>query len=450
MSTGTTWASSTPTTNWATPGAIGATTANSAAFTSLTASGNVGIGTTSPSTALQVAGPIATAYATKTAAYTITATDSVIAADTSSGAFTVTLPSAASIAGRQYIIKKNDSSTNPLTIATTSSQTIDGAANAYLNFAGESLVVASDGSNWNVIGGNIVAESPARMAGGRLTLTSGTPVTTSDVTGATTIYYPAYLDNRIALFDGVRSWNTFALPKDASSANCSAGTPCYQISLALGTLTNALPYDVFIYNNAGTPALELLAWTSATARATNIVLQDGVYVKSGATTRRYLGTFYTSSTTTTEDSNVNRLVWNFNNRVPRKLKYAITTTNWAYSTATWRAAGGNNAYRVNTVVGLPISTLNLSVVSTIAASTGVYILYNGIAEDATNNSIADSQTSIGGSVMNSSYAQASALLVRQPPTGFHYYQWTETGYQSSGNNGAQAGELVGLLGTIDN
>jgi hypothetical protein len=55
MSNGTTWASSTPTTNWATPGAIGATTANSAAFTSLTASGNVGIGTTAPSSQLHVA-----------------------------------------------------------------------------------------------------------------------------------------------------------------------------------------------------------------------------------------------------------------------------------------------------------------------------------------------------------------------------------------------------------
>ena len=46
MSNGTTWASSTPTTNWASPGAIGATTANTAAFTTLTVSGNVGIGTT--------------------------------------------------------------------------------------------------------------------------------------------------------------------------------------------------------------------------------------------------------------------------------------------------------------------------------------------------------------------------------------------------------------------
>ena len=59
--------------------------------------GNVGIGAAAPSSLLQIAGPLATALANKTAAYTITATDSTITADASGGAFTVTLPTAASI-----------------------------------------------------------------------------------------------------------------------------------------------------------------------------------------------------------------------------------------------------------------------------------------------------------------------------------------------------------------
>jgi len=54
MSNGTIWASSTPTTNWAAPGALGATTPSSAAFTTLTASGNVGIGTTNPAVSLDL------------------------------------------------------------------------------------------------------------------------------------------------------------------------------------------------------------------------------------------------------------------------------------------------------------------------------------------------------------------------------------------------------------
>ena len=53
MSDGTTWTSSVaPTVNWAAPGTIGSITPNSAAFTSITSTGNVGIGTTSPAALL--------------------------------------------------------------------------------------------------------------------------------------------------------------------------------------------------------------------------------------------------------------------------------------------------------------------------------------------------------------------------------------------------------------
>jgi hypothetical protein len=51
-----TWGVPTSTTNWAVPGAIGSTTPNTGAFTMLTTSGNVGIGTTAPQTLLQVYG----------------------------------------------------------------------------------------------------------------------------------------------------------------------------------------------------------------------------------------------------------------------------------------------------------------------------------------------------------------------------------------------------------
>jgi hypothetical protein len=55
-SNGSTWTSATSSTNWAVPGAIGSTTPNTGAFTTLTTTGNVGIGTTNPATKLQVNG----------------------------------------------------------------------------------------------------------------------------------------------------------------------------------------------------------------------------------------------------------------------------------------------------------------------------------------------------------------------------------------------------------
>lgn len=110
----------------------------------------------------------------------------------------------------------------------------------------------------------------------RLTLTTGVAVTTSDVVNAQTIYCTPFNGNKISLYNGT-SWDTLT-----SS----------EFSLSLGTLTNKKPYDVFCYANSGVPTLEFLVWTSDTARATALTLQDGVLVKSGALTRKYLGTFY--------------------------------------------------------------------------------------------------------------------------------------------------------------
>lgn len=116
----------------------------------ITANSKLGIGVT-PTSQLQVNGAIATAIAAKTAAYTLTANDSVITAGASGGAFTVTLPTAVGIAGRHYTVKKTDSSANAVTVATTSSQTIDGAATAVLSSQYQFVTVVSDGANWSII-----------------------------------------------------------------------------------------------------------------------------------------------------------------------------------------------------------------------------------------------------------------------------------------------------------
>ena len=182
------------------------------------------------------------------------------------------------------------------------------------------------------------------VADGRLTLTSGVPVTTADVTGATNIYYTPYKGNNIGLFDGASTWSIIGFTEK---------------TLALGTLTAGLPYDVFAYNNSGTVVLELLAWTSATARATALVYQNGILVKSGTTTRRYLGTFYTTGTTTTEDSAAKRYVWNYYNRVGRTLYFADATSH-SYTTAAWRAWNNSTANKAQFIVGVledPISCL---------------------------------------------------------------------------------------------
>lgn len=107
----------------------------------------VGASVAAPHSTLHSGGSFATSYVAKTGTYSITDTDSTI--DCTSGTFTVTLPTAASIAGRQYTIK--NSGTGVITIATTSAQTIDGASNATLSTQYSSLTVQSNGSNWILI-----------------------------------------------------------------------------------------------------------------------------------------------------------------------------------------------------------------------------------------------------------------------------------------------------------
>lgn len=113
--------------------------------------GKVGVGVASPHTLLQVAGPLATPIATKTTDYTITGSDSVILADATTAAFNVTLPTAASISGRQYTIKRINGGANNVTVNTTSSQTIDGSTSNVLSAQYASVTVVSDGANWLIV-----------------------------------------------------------------------------------------------------------------------------------------------------------------------------------------------------------------------------------------------------------------------------------------------------------
>lgn len=155
----------------------------------------------------------------------------------------------------------------------------------------------------------------------RLTFESGVPISTTDQTAKTTLYCTPYTGNSIALYDGVGTWNT------RTSA---------EFSISLAGLTANTNYDVFCYDNSGTPTLELLAWTNDTTRATALVRQNGVLVKSGATTRRHMGILRITGTTgQSEYSATKRFLRNRYNRVTVQGANAFTairtttSTSWA-------------------------------------------------------------------------------------------------------------------------
>lgn len=92
------------------------------------------------------------AYTAVSSLYTASIIDNVIAANASTGSFSVTLPTAVGITGKIYTVKKVDSSANTVTVATTSAQTIDGQSNEVLSFQYDGITVQSNGANWFIIG----------------------------------------------------------------------------------------------------------------------------------------------------------------------------------------------------------------------------------------------------------------------------------------------------------
>ena len=269
-----------------------------------------------------------------------------------------------------------------------------------------------------VTGGITGGAAALATCDGRLTATTATPVTTADVSGATAIYFTPYRGNQIALYSGT-AWvlRTFA-----------------ELTISLVGFTASRPYDVFAYDNGGTVTIETLVWTNATTRATALTMQDGVLVKTGVTTRRYLGTVYINATGgQTDDTYAKRYVWNYYNRVDRPMRVTDTTDTWVYNTNTIRQANGSTANQVDLVVGVTEDGLAVLLIAHVRDSAQEN-LFAGIGEDSTT---AKATGMIGGQVATGTtnlIYQINAQLETIPTVGRHFYTWLESNLTGGGTS----------------
>lgn len=79
---------------------------------------------------------------------------SIISMSANAGPDTITLQSAVNLAGWECTIVKSDSSANPVTVATTGGQTINGASTYLIAAQYNSVKVRSDGANWQIAAAN--------------------------------------------------------------------------------------------------------------------------------------------------------------------------------------------------------------------------------------------------------------------------------------------------------
>jgi hypothetical protein len=288
------------------------------------------------------------------------------------------------------------------------------------------------------------------MCQGRLSTESGVPESSGNRTAQATLYWVPVNGNRVALFEG-SGWQLYAVP---------------QVSLALTGLTNLSVYDVFLLISGGTPTLELSsAWTNATTRSEALATQDGVIVKSGALSRRHLGTIVATGTTTTEDSETRRLVWNRYNQVERKLKIVESTSSWTYNSTTWRQVRATSTNKVEVVNG-DLTAVELD--ANLYGDSGRFQTanqsrwhYTGIGYDWTSGQGQEDLSTLGAytddqntAVGFDSLASAVAWLRHKPAAGYHTYTWLEAAGNAntttlfSGNGTPPNNGISGMVGWI--
>lgn len=195
--------------------------------------------------------------------------------------------------------------------------------------------------------------------------------------------------------------------------------------------------DIFTYWTGTAVKLEMVKWTNATTRAIALAKENGIDVKTGDATRRYIGTIATSSAAgQTEDSCLNRLVWNAYNRIPRVFKITESTVSWSYASAVWRPWNNNTANRVNFVNGLIETFLEAKMHGQIWNTAG----YVGLGLDKTNGNDAPV------------YTYASNVAVAQyngyPGLGLHYLQVVEYASGSCTFYGNGIANGVGVSGAV--
>jgi hypothetical protein len=293
----------------------------------------------------------------------------------------------------------------------------------------------------------VMAGSPQRFQAdvnvgrcdGRLTLTTATPITTTNVSAATTVYFTPHIGNRIALYNtSSLIWTIRAFA---------------ELSLSITTASSSKPYDIFAYDNLGVVTLEMLGWTDATNRATALVRQDGVLVKSGDASRRYVGTFFASgSGGQTDDSENARYLFNQYNRAYRSLRLVDTTNTWTYSTATTRQANGAASNKVSIMAGTAEILVDLTARAMVTSTGSGTEVSTGIGVDSTT---AQASGSVGASKLTAGAAQVE--IVKQlkyfPAPGKHDFNWLEQGGGSDtqtwyGDNGSTLMGM-GLTGLVE-
>ena len=292
----------------------------------------------------------------------------------------------------------------------------------------------------------------------RLTLTSNTPVLSSSVPGATTVYLTPYNGNTIPI------WNGSEFSGRAFSELSQATTDTTKSPAAVGASLN---YDVFVWDDGGTlRATRGPAWSSDTARGTGAgtteltrvqgLLVNAVDITNGpaAGYGTYVGTIRSNASSTIDfilggsasGGTAGVLhVWNNFNREEVVANTVDSAAAYTYTSNTIRQARASDGMQVSFVVGGndgSVSAIYASQCALSGSAVGIYVKW-GIGFDSVtaffgNNNIYQAEAAV---VTGSSYPVVKKVF---PGLGSHYLAALEAsnGTNASSFNFQTNGELI--------
>jgi hypothetical protein len=313
--------------------------------------------------------------AAKTSDYTVLSADlgTILNVNPTSASVTITLISAVTATNGRGIEIRHTGTANQVNIATVSGQTIDGFSSKSLLGQHEAIELVSDGANWHVKSdANRTVYAGTVKPQGYLTPTSATPIITSDVSAATSIYYTPFMGNLVPVYDGTR-WVLYEFSE-------------LTLTLASQHLASNI-YDVFVFLNSGTLTIGTgPSWADGTsgsvtagscARGTGtggaaITRTKGLWLNTAAMTMRNGSTTYSIAASRATyvgslfiDSSAGQVtchtsygqsrkwgVWNAYNRQPIRLLAGDATASWTYNGGSIRQSRGDTTNKLTTFCGL--------------------------------------------------------------------------------------------------
>lgn len=297
--------------------------------------------------------------------------------------------------------------------------------------------------------------------GGRLTLTTATPVLSSNVTAAGTVYYTPYLHNRVPLWDGSQ-WTLTEVDEVSQALSDTTKSPA-------GAATDSA-YDMFVWDDDGTVRCTRgPAWSDVNTRGTGAGTSeleriDGFWVNKqnitngpAANTGLYVGTICTNGSTqlamnfnptAASGGTGNRLdVWNMYNRVGvTALNREAANSFTVNSSSSWESVNASTSNRVTFMRGMNEEDVYADAVFLALSGDGID-RWLGFGLDATD-ALADGCLPGGGDHAFNTNGQIKASYSGLPGLGQHFLQeiqWSDGSTTWYGDNNAPTKMQSGMI-----